>query len=254
MSITKENQPSETLAAPNERKTLGIAALAGLTLFLVSLSGWTPESPESGQASAQEIRQYAADNADVLQFAIAGSLLYIGLFVVFIAALVQLVRGRRPGSVASGVLLLCGAASVVDFILLMAVTSPFAFPDELDKVSDGTVVSWWNLVALAEWSQYINTAVPRMVLIVAFSLVALRTGLMVRWVCWAGVLVAAVGLFQVPAAVFDVTHGTALDHTFLVAIFGWWLWPLAVGVALGVRWLRTRPRDRTRSTAGTSKK
>jgi len=252
MSITKETRSHETLAAASERKILGLAALTGLLLFVVTLSSDTPESPESGQAGAREIRQYAADHADVLQFAIAGSLLYIGLFVVFLAALIQLVRSRRPGSVASGVLLLCGAVSLVDNILYLAVTAPFAFPDDLDKVSDSTVVSWWNLVSLAEWSQNINMVVPRMVLIVAFSLVALRTGLMARWVCWAGFVVASAGLFQVIAVLFDIT---ALDHTFLVALFGWWFWPLFVGGALGCRWFRTRrPRDLTSSTAAIAQK
>jgi hypothetical protein len=246
MSTTTEARSSATTGAPSERNTMGIAAITGLTLFVVTIASDTPESPESGRVSARAIRQYAADNADVLQFALAGSLLYLALFVVFIAALVQLVRSRRQGSVASGAILLCAAASLTDNILYMAVTSPFAFPHDLDKVSDSTVVSWWNLVALAEWSQTINMAVPRMILILAFSLVALRTRLIARWVCWAGFVIASTGLFQVIAVLF---HIDSLDHTFLVALFGWWFWPIFVGGALGIRWLRTRPRDLASATA-----
>jgi hypothetical protein len=42
----------------------------------------------------------------------------------------------------------------------------------------------------------------------------------------------------------QTTTGTSKvpSGTFLFVIFGWWLWPLAIGGALGVRWLRTRPR------------
>jgi hypothetical protein len=248
MSTRKETRSSEAIVArsESERKIAGVAAITGLTLFVVTVASDTPESPESGRASAREIRQYAADNADVLQFALAGSLLYLALFVVFIAALVQLVRSRRPGSVAPGAILLCAAASLADNILYMAVTSPFAFPHDLDKVSDSTVVSWWNLVALAEWSQTINMAVPRMILILAFSLAALRTRLIARWICWAGFVIASAGLFQVIAVLF---HIDSLDHTFLIALFGWWFWPIFVGGALGIRWVRTRPRDLAATTA-----
>ena len=31
-----------------------------------------------------------------------------------------------------------------------------------------------------------------------------------------------------------------IGGAFLIVLFGWWLWPLAVGCALGVRWLRRR--------------
>lgn len=253
MSITKQKPSNPTLADPGERRTVGIAALTGLMLVLVTFSLETPESPESGQAGAEQIRQYARDNTDVLQFAVGGSLLYTAMFVVFIAALVQLVRSRRPGSVGSGVIVLCAAVSLVDVILYLAVTAPFAFPDELDKVSDSTVVSWWNLVALAEANQFFTTAVPRMILILAFSLVALGTKLMARWVCWAGFVIASAGLFQVIAILFHI-HIDSLNHTFLVALFGWYFWPLFVGGAVGIRWIRARPRHLTHSSAGTAQK
>ena len=245
MSITKLDRSRDTMVAPEERKTLGIAALAALGLVVATISLETPESPEAGRASAQEIRQFAADNTDVMQFSVGGSLVYIAAFTVFAAALIELVRGRRPRSVASGVIAICAAVSLVDFILLLSVTVPFAFPDELDKVSDSTVVSWWNLLALAETSQFINNVVTHTVLIVAFSVVALRTRLMARWVCWLGLVIAFAGLWQVPAMLLHI-HADAINHTFLIAILGWFLWPLFVGGALGVRWFRTRrPRDLT---------
>jgi hypothetical protein len=31
-----------------------------------------------------------------------------------------------------------------------------------------------------------------------------------------------------------------IGGAFLIVLSGWWLWPLMVGGALGVRWLRTR--------------
>jgi hypothetical protein len=209
-----------------------------LALFGVSFTTWTPESPEPGDSTAAEIRRYAADNAGAIRLGLFGGLVCVALLVVLVAALIQLARTARPASIVPGVLLLCGAASIFDSMLNLTVMSPYGFQNELDKVPDSTVVRWYDLVGVAEWSGTLTYLVPRMILIVAFSLFALKTRSMARWVSWAGFAIAAVAAVHMVAILFNIT---ALDPTFLIVLFGWWLWPLAVGGALGVRWLRTRP-------------
>ena len=78
-----------------------------------------------------------------------------------------------------------------------------------------------------------------MLLVGAFSYAALHSRIVARWVCWVGLALAALAAVKVA----DIgLPGEVPSGTFLFLIFGWWLWPLAIGGALGVRWLRTRPR------------
>ncbi len=78
-----------------------------------------------------------------------------------------------------------------------------------------------------------------MILVGAFSYAALRSRIVARWVSWVGLALAAAGAARSPTS--DCL-ARCPSGTFLFVIFGWWLWPLAIGGALGVRWLRTRPR------------
>ncbi len=197
MISTAEIPPADLASLPHTRRTLGLTALTGLMLFVVSLGTFTPESsPAPGDATAAEIRRFAADNAGTLKLNLVTGLIGIALFAVFVAALAQLARNRRPRTIVPGVLLLCGAVSMVELALNTAVRSIFVFPHEIASVSDSTVVAWYDLSGVEEWFASMVTAGPRMVLIVAFSVFALRTRLMARWVCWSGLAVAAFGLIS----------------------------------------------------------
>ena len=238
MTSTAENQPVDLASSPHARRTLGLAALTGLMLFVVSLGTFTPESsPAVGDATAAEIRRFAADNAGTLKLNQVAALIGIVLLVVFVAALAQLVRARRPHSIVPDVLVLCGAVIAVHNALNTAVKTIFAFPHEVASVSDSTIVAWYDLDGVVQWFGAMVRVAPCMVLIAAFSVFALRTRLMARWVSWAGLAVAAGGIAR-GVDVFDV-----LGPVGFVTLFGWWLWPLAVGGALGVRWLKARRRQ-----------
>ena len=74
------------------------------------------------------------------------------------------------------------------------------------------------------------------VLVTSFSWVAFWERLMARWVCVAGFALPVV------AAIKIVQTGLPFplaDSAFLLIMFGWALWPLAVGAGLGVRWMGT---------------
>jgi hypothetical protein len=74
-----------------------------------------------------------------------------------------------------------------------------------------------------------------MVLVATYSWLALRHRLTARWTSWAGFAIAAAGA----ATLVGLALPSPVD-VFVIVLFGWWLWPLLVGGALGVRWLRTR--------------
>jgi hypothetical protein len=107
----------------------------------------------------------------------------------------------------------------------------------MGEVSDSAVVTLYGITALVEFFSTFTLTAPCMVLVASYSWAAWRGRLMSRWVCWVGLVIAAVGAATVPDIVLPFSLA---DATFMVVTFGWWLWPLAVGGALGVRWIRTR--------------
>ena len=222
------------------RTTMGWTAVTGLLMFLVSLGTMTPEdTPSPGDATADQIRAFVADNATTIRLNTLTALVCVGLFTFFAVGLAQLVGQARKDSPVPGVILICGAVATVQTLLLVAASAIFAFPHEVEGLADTDIVNLFTLTAVTEWFAGLTLACSCMILVGAFSYAALRSRIVARWVSWVGLALAAGGA----AKVAELAVPSALpDGTFLFVIFGWWLWPLAIGGALGVRWLRTRPR------------
>jgi hypothetical protein len=241
MALTTESNRTALAEQSIDRRTLGLTALSGLLIFVVSLGTWSDGStPEVGKATGAEIRQFALEHATPFRVSavavLAGSL----LLTVFIAGLAQLLRRSRPDSVMPAVLVVSGSVAIVGMLLNAATASVFAFSHELDGVPDSTVVTYYEVAEVAEhfMSGWVLGG-PCMLLVATFSLGALRDRLMARWVCWFGFFLAAEAAFEMVSALFP-DPGVGGLH--LIVIFGWWLWPLMVGCALGWRWLRLRRR------------
>jgi hypothetical protein len=238
MALTQQDAET-TAASPVVRRTLGVTALSALLTYAVSLGTWSEGStPEVGKTTGAEIRQYALDHGTQLRVSavavLAGSL----VLIVLIAGMSQLLRQSRPGSVMPTVLVVSGSVAIVGMLLNAATASVFAFSHELDGVSDSTVVTYYEVAEVAEHFMYgWVLGGPCMLLVATFSLAALRDRLMARWVCWFGFILAAEAVFEILSAPFP---DFGLGSLHLILIFGWWLWPLFVGSALGWRWLRTR--------------
>lgn len=219
------------------RRIVGTTALCGLVLCVASLVGWTPESsPGAGSATAEEIRRYAEDNAGLLRLNAMAALVGVTVFAFFVSGLAEIIRQARPTSIVPGVVLLCGAAAAAADLLRAAAAGIFAFPHEMEGISDRAVVTLYNMGAASELFGAFTLATVCTVLVMSFSWVAFRDSLMARWVCVAGfmpTLLAAIKIVQTGLP-FPVADGA-----FLIITFGWTLWPLAVGAALGVRWMRT---------------
>ncbi len=218
------------------RRVLGRTALTGLLLFLASIGTFAPEvSPEAGRATAAQIRHYAADNAGTIRANTLASLICVGLLLFFVTGLAQLVRQSRRGWIGPVVLVSLSAVIAAQIMYLTAVTSIFGLPDQLSEASDVTVVTMYDVAAVTQWLYTLTVAAPCMVLVATYSWLALRHGLMARWASWIGFAMAGAGA----ATIVGLTLPSPVD-LFAVVLFGWWLWPLLVSVALGVRWLRTR--------------
>jgi hypothetical protein len=220
------------------REDLGRVALTGILLFAVSIGTWTPEgAPTPGETTAAQIRRFAEENSQTLRLNTLAALLAAGLLIYFVAGLAQLVRQVRPSSSLPGVLLVCGAVAVIQSMLLVAASSIFAFPHEMEDLADVDVVTLYTFTAVIEWLTALTVVAPCMILVGSFSLVALRSRIVTPWICGLGLLLAALGAAQV----LDIAlPGHVTDSFFLVVLFGWWLWPLLIGCAFGVRWVRNR--------------
>ena len=166
----------ETQLRPS-RRIVGTTALCGLVLFLVSLAGWAPESsPGAGSATAEEIRRYAEDNARLLRLDAMVALVGVSLFALFVPGLAEIIRQARPASIVPGVVLFCGTAAAAADLLRAAAAGIFAFPREMEGISDTVVVTLYNMGAASELFGAVTIASVCIVLVTSFSWVALRTG------------------------------------------------------------------------------
>ncbi len=236
MTTAEHHAPVDQAALAPSRSLVGRTALTGLTLFLVSIGTFAPEvSPEAGSSTAAQIRRYAADHEGTIRANTLASLICVGLLLFFVAGLAQLVREGQRGWIGPVILVSLSAVIAAQVMYLTAVTSIFGLPDQLSEVSDTTLVTMYDVAAIAQWLYTLTVAAPCMVLVATYSWLALRHRLMARWTSWAGFAIAAAGA----ATLVGLTLPSPVD-LFAIVLFGWWLWPLVVGGALGVRWLRTR--------------
>ena len=220
-----------------DRRLLGYAALLGLALFLVSLATFAPESaPDPGSASAPDVRRFAIDNAGTIQVNTLAALASLILVVTFVAALAQQVRQVRPASIGPHVMVCLAGVIAMQGLLLTAVSSIFARPDQLADATDQVVLTIYEMTTVAERLYTLTILVPCMALVATYSWFALHCRLIARWVSWAGFVMATAGALT---AIALMIPSIQVD-TFLLPLFGWWLWPAMIGSALAVRWWRTR--------------
>jgi hypothetical protein len=220
------------------RSALGTAAAAGLITFVVSLGTWVSDgAPRSGTATAAQIRSFLGAHETAVRIIGLSGALGIAAVLVFTAALARLVRQTRPGSPLADIIFGGGVLAAVEIWTVTSAHSLTVVVDDLAAVNDATLRGWYDLQKYAEFFGDIGV-VPRSLVIGAFSLAALRAGLLPRWLSWLGLLIASAGLLGV--VTFALPLWEPLAALWFTGLFGWWLWPLAIGVALSIRWIRTR--------------
>ena len=236
MSATAQ-RPGMLDRPAQSRGLLGRTALLGLLLFVVSIGTFAPESaPDPGTATAKAIRRFSAENAGTIRLNLLAALLSVALLVFFVAGLAQQIREVRRSSTVPVVMVAMAGIVAGETLFVAAVSSVFGRPHDLTKVSDGAIVGFYRTMAIAEWLYTLTVLAPCMVVVATYSWFALRNRLIARWVSVTGLAVAAAG--------WVATLGLALPShqfdAFLIPLFAWFLWPLAVGGAMSVRWWRLR--------------
>ena len=237
MSTAGQRTRSDLSVPGQDRRLLARTAVIGIAMFVVGFGTFAPESsPEAGSSTAAQIRNFAAENAGTIRLNTLCSIILVVLLVFFVACLAQQVRETRGATAASFVLVALSALGSAGMMALAAATSIFGLPEQLAMVSDMTVVTMYDFAAVAQWLYTLTVVGPCMVLVATYSWLALRLKLMARWVSFAGFAIVAAGAFTLASLTLP---DSGID-IFVIVLFGWWLWPLAVGGAVGVRWLRTR--------------
>lgn len=218
-----------------------VAAISGLLLTVAFLEGsFTPDGPKVGSATANQVRDFAADNTTALRLAALTGVCVLVLIVVFTAAIAQLVRLSAPASMLPS-LIVAGGALVGVYVWLdaasqsMTVVLPELIDTDLAKMDDASVLGWYGLTS---YTHYLGDLVmaPIALTVGAASIAVLRTRVLPRWQGWFGVLVTACGAI----GLVGIATGTLLWAFWFGGLLGWVLWVPIVSVTLGLQWRHAR--------------
>jgi hypothetical protein len=216
------------------------AALAALAFLGVSLAGSPVQGPPVETATAAQIRDHLTRNAGAVRLEAVGTALVVPTLLVFAAALACLVRNRLPASPLADVVLGAGVLVVLRLWLSGAVDTVTMVQQldgtDLADVDDDVLRGWYGATGLLHFfSDLWLVCVAAMV--AAFSLAALRAAIVPRWLAWLGLAVAASGAVGTAGV---AVASQPVSTAWFGGIFGWVVWTVAVGIALGVRWVRVR--------------
>ncbi|MGK5683522.1 hypothetical protein [Actinoplanes sp. URMC 104] len=231
---------------PADRRPCLAAAVSGILFFL---GAWLvpAEGPSPATATAAQIRDHVAANDVALRVGAAAELAGVVLFVVFVAAVAQLIRNRRPASLLAGLFLAGGLLLAVHYLLMAVVDGmlrllPGLIGVRLDEIDDATLRGWYALGGVTHFLGDLAMA-PTALVLAAAALAAFLP----RWLTWATALVAASAVI---GTVGIVTAWSALYPFWFGGQFGWALWIVTVAVVCAVRARRLRRASLDRPPAG----
>jgi hypothetical protein len=223
------------------------AAVAGPLILVISFAQ-PPEGPDVTTATAEQVRAWAASQATALRIGALGGMLALAALLVITAALTRVLRDALPGSLAAA--LFAGAGYLLAGSLFLTTTAnamPAVLPDligaQLTTVDDYVLRGWYGLTGFTHLLGDFQMAFIAL-LIGVFSLAALRTRVLPRWIAWLGVAVAV----SAALGTAGVTLNSGPLYGFWFGgLFGWVLWYPVVGITLA---LRTRTNRRAAKATG----
>ena len=216
----------------DQRQQERLGAATGIIFFIVLVASFVfgPDQPPAFSDSAQKVASYVADNRSQLQAGAALTLLSGPLFLWFLGSLarsLRLAEERGPGrlaavSFAGGIMALTGAA------IGTAIQLAAAYHPDLDAV---TIRALWDSGVLI-FSFALGVGIAT--LIGAASVLALRTGVLPRWLAAAGLVAAAIQLVYGVVSTFKETGAfSAADGVLgLIGFLLFGLWVLATSIVL----------------------
>jgi hypothetical protein len=216
-----------------DRAPMGVAVLAGLAWLVAGFGSTTPDAPEPGTASVDEIRAYVADSTGTLSVNTISAVIGAIALIALAAALGRIIAQHRPGSVLPGVVLAGAIIASLQNVFLVAVDGVWLLLDEdVAKLGDESVRTLFDLGAVSHGISSVVLPLGCIMVVGATSYAALRERFLARPVAALGLLIGLAGV----VAVFEVVDSSVMAVPFFFALFGWFLWPAVVAVNLAVRW------------------
>jgi hypothetical protein len=218
------------------------AAVVGPLVLVAAFAPQPSEGPAVATATAAQIRAWAQSQATALRVGALGGLAALALLLIITAALTRVIRDALPHSLLAEVFAGAGYLLVASLFLDSTVIAmPAVLPDligtDLATVDDDVLRGWYGLSGATHLLGDFRMVFIAL-LIGAFSLAALRTRMVPRWIGWLGAAItvaAALGTAGVAA------NSGILYGFWFGGAFGWLLWYPIVGIALAIR-TRTRRR------------
>jgi hypothetical protein len=232
-------QRQEITVTERSRTAMLVAAGSGLAGVLAGLVAG-PEELDEG-VSGGAVRRYYEANQDAIGWLVVAESVSFAAMVLFVVALrASLPRSGDRSRMLPDLLVVSGALTAVWIWVQGSLDLvPLVMLDD-----DGTLAPYDNqtlltldlVLRLGETMGDLAT-VPRGLLVLAVSVLALQSRLLPRWLAWFGLVVAAASLVSVVGV---GTGAVPFLVAFFVGLFGFPLWLLAVAVVLGVRAVRAR--------------
>jgi hypothetical protein len=225
------------------RRTTLIGGAAGLLVFATQLTG-TPSGPPDNP-TVDQLRRYYEDNLDTIGLHVTATAIGVGALLLFVVALRQLMRrAEEPNRLLTDLTTAAGVLVAAWFWLYgSAHMMPVVLADEnrrLTGVDDIHLATLDQFVRLGETLGDLS-AIPRGLLILGPSLLALRTRFLPRWIAYFGLLIAAASLICIIGPAWWITpFGIAS----LIGMFGFIIWILLTSITL----LAQSPRPRVAPT------
>jgi Domain of unknown function (DUF4386) len=200
----------------------------------------TAADPPSG-ATAEVLRRWYEQNLDALGLSVTAGAVELGAITVFVVALAQLMRtAEAPHRLLTDLATASGILVGVWLWLHAAVAMiPIVMADDdrrLSAVPDTAVLAFDSSRRLGETFGDLS-AVPRGLLILAVSLLALRAHFLPRWITYFGLIIATASLICIIGPAWWIApFGTAA----LIGLFGFLIWLMLVSATLLVRGIREK--------------
>ena len=213
------------------REQIGVASgVVAVALFVIGGSLIT--SYPAAEAGAQEIRTFVLDNRTTLltQALIMAGAVAFGLW--FFGSLRSVLRRAEGGTGRLSGIVFAGGVGVLLGALAGSVLSITAASRVAETAEPGVTLALWQLGNAAT----VVAVFPFVAAVLATSLLALRTGVLPRWLAYAGVI--PVGLCALaPISIYYESGRMGLGSTFTFgATFGGILgWVLVTSVVLALR-------------------
>ncbi|TIC88973.1 hypothetical protein E8D34_00105 [Nocardioides sp. GY 10113] len=225
------DHPTTTQAVPPGSRPHRVALVAGVAWLVCFLFSTTPEAPDRTTAGAGDIRAYVDAGSTTLTFNAVASVVGVVALLALLGAVSRILERARPGTVAAPFALVAGGFTALQLLLFTAFYGVWLFVPDVDDLPDRTITTLYDATLVADALGSLVLAVT-CAMVGTVSWVALRARVVHRPVAWFGLAVSAAAIAMV---VGTAVGSGAAQVAFYVALFGSYLWPVAIGIDLGVK-------------------